>query len=112
MIYINCISCYNQVLQAMSSNYLKIFLNQTLKEALMCMRDGQQNCVLVVDADDYLEGILTYGDIRRSLYENPGHASNGDTSNPDVRSVFKSNKFMFSFVLCVGVAAFLSVALQ
>ncbi|XP_022877808.1 chloride channel protein CLC-f-like [Olea europaea var. sylvestris] len=75
-----------KVLQAMSSNYLKIFLNQTLKEALMCMRDGQQNCVLVVDADDYLEGILTYGDIRRSLYENPGHASNGDTSNPDVNT--------------------------
>lgn len=75
-----------KVLQAMSSNFLKASLTQTLKEALMCMRDGQQNCVLVVDADNCLEGILTYGDIRRSLYENPGHASNGDTSNPDVNT--------------------------
>ncbi|KAL2455128.1 Chloride channel protein CLC-f [Abeliophyllum distichum] len=76
----------SKVSQAMSSNYLKVSLTQTLKEALMCMRDGQQNCVLVVDDDNYLEGILTYGDIRRSLYENPGHTSNGDTSTPDVNT--------------------------
>ncbi|XP_022848344.1 chloride channel protein CLC-f [Olea europaea var. sylvestris] len=75
-----------KVSQAMSSNYLKVSLTQTLKEALLSMRDGEQKCVLVVDADDYLEGILTHGDIRRSLYENPGHASNGDMSNPDVNT--------------------------
>ncbi|KAL2495778.1 Chloride channel protein CLC-f [Forsythia ovata] len=47
----------SKVSQAMSSNYLKVSLTQTLKEALI-----------------------------RSLYENPGHASNGDTSNPDVNT--------------------------
>lgn len=57
--FINSISCYYQVSQAMSNNYLKVSLTQTLKDALKCMHDGQRNCVLVVDGEDYLEGILT-----------------------------------------------------
>lgn len=72
-----------KVSQAMSNNYMKVSLTSTLKEALKCMNDGQQNCVLVVDAEDRLEGILTYGDIRRFLFKNSAHVSNGDSSIPD-----------------------------
>lgn len=69
---------FYQVSQAMSNNFLKISLTQTLREALSCMRDGQQNCVLVVDAEDSLEGILTDGDIKRWLSNRSGDASNSD----------------------------------
>ncbi|KAL3614753.1 hypothetical protein CASFOL_041510 [Castilleja foliolosa] len=68
-----------KVSQAMSDNYLKVSLTQTLREALNCMRDDQQNCVLVVDADDSLEGILTVGDIKRFLSKRSRDASNSDS---------------------------------
>lgn len=67
-----------QVSQAMSNNYLKVSLTQTLREALKHMRDGQQNCVLVVDVEDSLEGILTDGDIKRCLSMRSVDASNSD----------------------------------
>nr|GMC74431.1 chloride channel protein CLC-F-like [Ipomoea batatas] len=41
-----------KVSQAMSKDYLKLTLNQTVKEALKCMHDGQQHCALVVDSED------------------------------------------------------------
>ncbi|KAL7143003.1 hypothetical protein ABFS83_08G162100 [Erythranthe nasuta] len=56
-----------KVSQAMSDNYVKVSLTQTLRDALNRMRDGQQNCILVVDSEDSLEGILTDGDIKRCL---------------------------------------------
>ena len=69
----------------MSQNYVKVSLTLTLKEALKCMHDGQQHCVLVVDANDYLEGILTYGDIKRCLFKNSGDASSSsDSTHSDV----------------------------
>ncbi|KAL3637577.1 hypothetical protein CASFOL_018745 [Castilleja foliolosa] len=80
-----------KVSQAMSDNYLKISLTQTLREALNCMRDDQQNCVLVVDDDDYLEGILTVGDIKRFLSKRFGDASNSesvDVNTCTVSSIF------------------------
>lgn len=49
----------------MSNNYPKVLLSSSVKEAVKCMDDNKQNCVLIVDSEDYLEGILTYGDIRR-----------------------------------------------
>lgn len=49
----------------MSKNYVKVPASLTLKEAIKCMHDNHQNCVLVVDDEDLLEGILTYGDVRR-----------------------------------------------
>ncbi|KAL3851069.1 hypothetical protein ACJIZ3_012951 [Penstemon smallii] len=70
-----------KVSQAMSNNYLKVSLTQSLREALNCMRDGNQNCVLVVDSEDYLEGILTDGDIKRCLYLRSVDASNSDSSD-------------------------------
>ncbi|KAG9136525.1 hypothetical protein Leryth_014372 [Lithospermum erythrorhizon] len=67
-----------KVSQIMSTSYLKVSSTQTLKEALNFMHNGQQNCVFVVDAGDYLVGILTYGDIRRCLSNNSGDGSNSD----------------------------------
>ncbi|XP_027330257.1 chloride channel protein CLC-f isoform X2 [Abrus precatorius] len=57
-----------QVSQAMSKQYPQISSSVTLKDAIKCMHDSQQNCVLVVDNEDFLEGILTYGDIRRPTH--------------------------------------------
>lgn len=42
------------------------------------MHDRQQNCVVVVDAEDLLEGILTSGDIQRALSMSPTDAPNRD----------------------------------
>ncbi|XP_071907664.1 chloride channel protein CLC-f-like isoform X4 [Coffea arabica] len=76
-----------KVSQAMSNDFPKVPPNQTIKEALKCMHDGQQNCVLIVDAENYLEGILTYGDIKRFLFKNSGDASNSNSSLQDVCEV-------------------------
>ncbi|KAL2467010.1 Chloride channel protein CLC-f [Abeliophyllum distichum] len=73
-----------KVSQAMSNNYLKVSPTQTLKEALKCMHDGQRNCVLVVDGEDYLDGLLTYGDIKRYRYKKTGYDSNSEALNQDV----------------------------
>ncbi|KAH0721861.1 hypothetical protein KY289_004905 [Solanum tuberosum] len=67
-----------KVSQAMLNDYLKVSPNQTVKEALECMHDGRESFVIVVNAEDYLEGILTYGDIKRSLFSNSGDSSNRD----------------------------------
>ncbi|KAL0310889.1 UNVERIFIED_CONTAM: Chloride channel protein CLC-f [Sesamum angustifolium] len=80
-----------KVAQAMSNNYLKVSLTQTVREALNIMRDGQQHCVLVVDAEDSLEGILTHGDIRRCLSQRSSDASvseSGDVNTRTVSSIF------------------------
>ncbi|KAI3466359.1 hypothetical protein Pfo_023022 [Paulownia fortunei] len=76
-----------KVSQAMSNNYLKVSLTQTLREALNRMRDGQQNCVLVVDTEDSLEGILTVGDIKRCLSKRSGDASNSDSADVNTCTV-------------------------
>lgn len=80
-----------KVSQAMSNNFLKISLNQTLREALSCMRDGQLNCLLVVEDEDYLEGILTDGDIKRWLGNRFGEAS--DSNSADVNTCTVSSIF-------------------
>lgn len=48
-------------------NYVKISPATTVKEATEYMQERQQNCAFVVDIEDFLEGILTCGDIRRWL---------------------------------------------
>ena len=63
----------------MSKNYLKVSLSTYLKDALKYMKDNQQNCALVVDDDDFLEGILTHGDIKRYLFKKYGDAFMGDS---------------------------------
>lgn len=73
-----------QVSQAMSKKYVKVSPATTLKDASKCMLDSKQNCVIVVDKENLLEGILTYGDIRRYLSKTPTDALTGDAALEDV----------------------------
>ncbi|KAG6498992.1 hypothetical protein ZIOFF_038748 [Zingiber officinale] len=41
-------------------------------DAIVLMHDKQQTCVLIIDHEDFLEGILTLGDIRRKGFETSG----------------------------------------
>ncbi|KAJ4725444.1 Chloride channel protein [Melia azedarach] len=79
-----------KVSRAMSNNYVKVTLTITLKEAIKSMNDGQQNCVLVVDDEDFLEGVLTYGDIKRFLSKKSSDVSNGDSTASDVNILVSS----------------------
>ncbi|XP_022143472.1 chloride channel protein CLC-f isoform X2 [Momordica charantia] len=54
-----------KVSQVMSKNYLKVSLSMYVKDVLKYMKDNQQNCALVADDGDFLEGILTNRDIKR-----------------------------------------------
>uniref|UniRef100_J3MU57 Chloride channel protein n=1 Tax=Oryza brachyantha TaxID=4533 RepID=J3MU57_ORYBR len=58
-----------QVSQAMSKHFVKVTPTMTIKEATKLMHDKQQSCVLVADSDDFLEGIVTIGDIRRKGFQ-------------------------------------------
>ncbi|KAK9268379.1 hypothetical protein L1049_000128 [Liquidambar formosana] len=86
-----------KVSQAMSKNYVKVSLSTTLREAIKLMHDSQQNCALVVDAEDFLEGILTCGDIRRWLSRKSSDAPK-DATHPDV------NTSLVSFVCTRGIS--------
>ncbi|EOA39713.1 hypothetical protein CARUB_v10008357mg [Capsella rubella] len=59
-----------KVLRVMSKNYVKVSPGMTLREARNILKDSHQNCLMVVDEDDFLAGILTHGDIRRYLSNN------------------------------------------
>ncbi|XP_052116429.1 uncharacterized protein LOC127746607 [Arachis duranensis] len=72
-----------KVSQAMSDSYLKVSSSATLKDAIQCIHDGYQNCVLVVNQEGFLEGILTYGDIRRCLPEKSSDTSMRDSGFVD-----------------------------
>uniref|UniRef100_J3LGJ7 Chloride channel protein n=1 Tax=Oryza brachyantha TaxID=4533 RepID=J3LGJ7_ORYBR len=72
-----------KVSQAMSKSYVKIPPSATVTEALKLLHDKQQNCGLVVDCEDHLEGIVTLGDIRRMGFElHEGCLMNGDQLKP------------------------------
>ncbi|XP_020682087.1 chloride channel protein CLC-f [Dendrobium catenatum] len=58
-----------KVSQAMSKNFVKVSPTTVLKDVIKFMHDNQQSCVLVVDTDDFLEGILTRGDIQKRGFE-------------------------------------------
>lgn len=68
----------------MWKDYVRVPPTVTLKETLKLMHDRKQNCALVVDAEDLLEGILTSGDIRRALSKSSTDAPNSDPSVLDV----------------------------
>lgn len=80
-----------KVSQAMSKQYLKVLSSATLKDAIKCMHDNQQNCVLVVDKEDFLEGILTYGDVKRCLSPKSDDTSNGDSEIRDTHTCLVSS---------------------
>uniref|UniRef100_A0A0E0CQS8 Chloride channel protein n=1 Tax=Oryza meridionalis TaxID=40149 RepID=A0A0E0CQS8_9ORYZ len=72
-----------KVSQAMSKSYVKIPTSATVTEALKLLHDKQQNCGLVVDCEDFLEGIVTLGDIRRVGFELHGDSfTSGDQLKP------------------------------
>ncbi|KAG4176938.1 hypothetical protein ERO13_A11G276100v2 [Gossypium hirsutum] len=80
-----------RVSEAMSKKYLKVSMAVTVKEAMKCMHDSHQNCVLVVDKDDLLEGILTYGDIRQYLSKKQSDVSIDDSTALDVNTCLVSS---------------------
>lgn len=71
IVYFLCFYLYllNQVSQAMSKIYVKVLPSAAVTEAFKLLHDNQHNCALVVDPDDFLEGIITLGDIRRMGFE-------------------------------------------
>lgn len=72
-----------KVSQAMSKSYVKIPTSAMVTEALKLLHDKQQNCGLVVDCEDFLEGIVTLGDIRRMGFELHGDSfTSGDQLKP------------------------------
>lgn len=80
-----------KVSHAMSKNYAKVTPSVTLREAIESMYDNQQHCVLVVDAEGFLEGILTYGDIKRFLSRKFGDALDSDSSLHEVNTCLVSS---------------------
>ncbi|XVE80666.1 hypothetical protein DITRI_Ditri14bG0156800 [Diplodiscus trichospermus] len=80
-----------RVSRALSKNYLKVSMTVTVKEAMKRMHDSHQNCALVVDEDDLLEGILTYGGIRRCLSKKPSNVSVGDSKVQDMNTCLVSS---------------------
>lgn len=78
--------CLFQVSHAMSMNYVKVSPTSTLKEAIKLMHDNKESCVLVLDAEDLIEGILTLGDIQRGLSKESDNDPNSDSVVVDVCS--------------------------
>ncbi|XP_039012271.1 chloride channel protein CLC-f-like isoform X2 [Hibiscus syriacus] len=80
-----------RVSRAMSKKFLKVSMAVTIKEATKSMHDSHHRCALVVDEDDFLEGILTFGDIRRCLSKKPSDFSKGDSTALDVNACLVSS---------------------
>ncbi|KAJ8754853.1 hypothetical protein K2173_015365 [Erythroxylum novogranatense] len=79
-----------KVSRAMTESYVKVPVALTLKEAIKYMHESKENCLLVVNDEDLLEGILTYGDIRR-LSRNSDDGSKDDSNILDVNTVLVSS---------------------
>ncbi|KAK3158941.1 hypothetical protein QOZ80_2AG0143730 [Eleusine coracana subsp. coracana] len=76
-----------KVYQAMSKIYVKVLSSATVTEVLKLLHDKQQNCALVVDPEDYLEGIITLGDLQRMGFELHAESiMDGDHSKSDENS--------------------------
>ncbi|KAG0467979.1 hypothetical protein HPP92_017307 [Vanilla planifolia] len=58
-----------KVSEVMSKNFVKVLPTAVLKEVTALMHDKKQNCALVVDNENFLEGILTRGDLQRRGYK-------------------------------------------
>ncbi|CAM0912223.1 unnamed protein product [Alopecurus aequalis] len=78
-----------KVSRAMTKHFIKVIPTVTIKEATLLMHDKQQGCVLVVDNEDFLEGIVTVGDIRRKGFE-PSEDANSTGGNSSVLDVNSS----------------------
>lgn len=71
----------------MSVNYCSVVLDTTVRDAMKYMHQNQQNCVLVVDSNNLLEGILTRGDIKRYLSNKSAKVINNKSIPYDVRGI-------------------------
>ncbi|XP_062015029.1 chloride channel protein CLC-f [Rosa rugosa] len=80
-----------KVSRAMSKNYVKVSLTVTIEEAIKSMHDNHQNCVLIVDDEDFLEGILTYGDVRRYQSRKSSDTLKSDSSFLDENTCLVSS---------------------
>ncbi|CAM0944489.1 unnamed protein product [Alopecurus aequalis] len=73
-----------KVSQAMSKRYVKVPPSATVMEALNLLNEKQQTCALVADHEDFLEGLITLGDISRMGFELPGESCiSGDQLKSD-----------------------------
>ncbi|XP_058113081.1 chloride channel protein CLC-f-like isoform X2 [Magnolia sinica] len=81
-----------KVSHAMSKYYVKVSPQVTVKAAVKFMHDKQQNCVIVVDAEDLLVGILTLGDVRRGLSKASVNSPKNDLSVSDVNACLVSSR--------------------
>ncbi|KAF3519804.1 hypothetical protein DY000_02059710, partial [Brassica cretica] len=70
-----------KVFRVMSKNYVKVSLGTSLREARKILKDSHQNCLMVVDEDEFLAGILTQGDIRRYLSSKVSTILDGTTAS-------------------------------
>ncbi|GAB4849842.1 hypothetical protein Ancab_004640, partial [Ancistrocladus abbreviatus] len=68
-----------KVSHVMSKSYLKVGLTMSLKEAIKHICESQNNCALMIDNEDLLGGILTYGDIKSCLSKMDSEAANNST---------------------------------
>lgn len=72
---------------AMSKNYVKVPPETFLGEAIKLMHENQQTCVLVVDHEEFLEGVLTFSDIRRRGFKTDGEVPATPNEKPAIADV-------------------------
>lgn len=75
-----------KVEQAMSKFFAKVHATATVKEAVKAMLDVQQSCVLVVDDNDLLEGVMTTSDLQRDVLRAAMATAQGDVTLFDVNT--------------------------
>uniref|UniRef100_A0A0D6QYJ3 Chloride channel protein n=1 Tax=Araucaria cunninghamii TaxID=56994 RepID=A0A0D6QYJ3_ARACU len=80
-----------KVAQAMSKNYIKVSANCTVKDAIQLMIEYQQKCVLVVDDEDLLEGIMTLGDLQREVQGTTDVNAHSEMTHFDVNTTLVSS---------------------
>lgn len=87
-----------KVSQAMTKHYVKVTPAFTIEETTRLMQEKQQSCVVVVDNEDFLEGIVTLGDLRRKGFV-PSENSDSTQANS---STVDANSSLVSSCLTRG----------
>lgn len=81
--------------QAMSKSFAKVQATATVKEAVQAMVEIRQSCVLVVDENDLLEGIMTLSDLQQNVFEAAVATSQGNATVIDAN-------FTLVAAICTG----------
>lgn len=95
----------------MSRNYVKVASVGILKETIQLMRESRQNCALVVDIEDLLEGILTAGDIHRRVYNISADVPNAPKIDSTAFDVCILNNFFLEIYFYIFILKILSTLL-